>query len=131
VTDGSLAGGEEPGNRLRPLAQVARRDVIGIRNTSYTDCTEISTSVWSMVAVGRVERARESIRNDDLRTLFFVLLFISRRRDKAKKTQKGRLLRFFDVTTGDVGTVVTGQPSVANIFTNFLNLGTNWEAEKP
>ncbi len=73
--DGWLVSqGEEPRNRPRPLAQVSRRDVIGIRNTSYTDCTGINcTSIWSMVAVGGVERARESIRNDDLRTLFFFL----------------------------------------------------------
>jgi hypothetical protein len=76
VTDGSLAGREELENRPRPLAQVARRDVIGIRNTSYTYCTGINC-IWSMVAVGGVERARESIRNDDLRALFFVLFIYS------------------------------------------------------
>jgi hypothetical protein len=100
--DGWLVSrGEELGNRPRPLAQVARRDVIGIRNTSYTDCTGINcTSIWSVVAVGGVEGRgilgkRESIRNDDLRTLFFVLLFISRREDKEEKIATERTPFYF------------------------------------
>ncbi len=46
-----------------------------------------------MVGVGGVERARESIRNDDLRTLFFVLLFIRRRGDMEDKVTAERRLR--------------------------------------
>ncbi len=71
VSRGGGAGESIPAHSRR---WQERRDVIGIRNTSYTDCTGINcTSIWSMVAVRRIEQARESIRNDDLRTLFFVL----------------------------------------------------------
>ncbi len=75
MTDGSLAGGRSR-NRSPPTRAGGKegcdRDQEYQLHGLYRDYKQ-STSIWSMVAVGGVERARESIRNDDLRTHFFVL----------------------------------------------------------